>query len=155
MNGLWILTRNWVVFLQDMSISHSLLNVQWSSWQFSLPIRYDVSKCGMFYSQYFKNTHLNLALVTVNKMAARFFFSNGWWGELSRVLWWCAILCIFRIVLMLKAIKCSMNTYDRSKYHFFRGVYSLASSQICHTQNKLVRRQPALDKSVWFHSNFS
>ena len=35
------------------------------------------------------------------------FSSDGWWGELSQVLWWCAILCIFRVVLMLKPIKCS------------------------------------------------
>ena len=49
-NGLWILMRNWVIFLQDMCISHSLLHVQWSNWQFSQPIRYDVSRCGMFYS---------------------------------------------------------------------------------------------------------
>ena len=52
-----------------------------------------------------KNTHLNLALATVHKMAVRFYFSDGWWGELSRVLWRFTILCIFRVVLMLKAIK--------------------------------------------------
>ena len=40
-NSLWILTQNWVIFLQDMSISHSLLHVQWSSWQFSWPIPRD------------------------------------------------------------------------------------------------------------------
>ena len=54
-----------------------------------------------------------------------FFSSDGWWGELNRVLWWCAILCIFRVVLMLKAIKCSIKTYDHRKYRFFRVVYSL------------------------------
>ena len=53
-----------------------------------------------------------------------FFSSDGWWGELSQVLWWCAILCIFRVVLMLMAIKCSINTFDRCKF-FFRVVYSL------------------------------
>ena len=52
-----------------------------------------------------------------------FFSSDGWWGELSQVLWWCAILCSFRVALMLKAIKCSINTYDRCKYRFFRVVY--------------------------------
>ena len=54
------------------------------------------------------------------------FSSDGWWGELSQVLWWCAILCIFCVVLMLKTIKCSINTYDRRKYRFFRVVYSLS-----------------------------
>ena len=59
------------------------------------------------------------------------FSSDGWWGELSQVLWWCAILCIFRVVLMLKAIKCSINTYDRRKYRFFRVVYSLMNGIFC------------------------
>ena len=54
-----------------------------------------------------------------------FFSSDGWWCELSQMLWWCTILCISRVVLMLKAIKCSINTYDRRKYRFFRVVYSL------------------------------
>ena len=48
-----------------------------------------------------------------------FFSSDGWWGDLNQVLWWCAILCIFRVVLMLEGQKCSINTYDRRKYRFF------------------------------------
>ena len=113
-NGLWILTRKWVIFLQDLRISHSLLHVQWSNWQFSLPIF--ATTWHVLFT--IKNTHLNLALGTVNKMAMRFvlFF---WWGELSRVLWWCAILRIFRVVSMFKAIKHSMNTNDRRKYRVF------------------------------------
>ena len=140
-NGLWILTRNWVIFLQDMRISHSLLHVQWSYWQFSLPIRY-VRRLAMWHVWFtIKNTHLNLALATVNKMAVRFFSSDGWWGELSQVLWWCAILCSFRVALMLKAIKCSINTYDRCKYRFFRVVYGIS----CVTAPTHVRVRAAHD----------
>ena len=53
------------------------------------------------------------------------FSSDGWWGELSRVLWWCAILCIFRVVLMLKSVKCSINTYDHRKYRFLAATKQL------------------------------
>ena len=102
-NCLWILTRNWVIFLQDMRISHSLLHVQWS--YLTVFITDSLRRLAMWHVLFtIKNTHLNLALATVNKMAVRFFSSDGWWGELSQVFWWCAILCIFRVVLMLKAI---------------------------------------------------
>ena len=61
----------------------------------------------------------------LKKNGGAFFSGDGWYGGLNQVLWWCAILCIFCVVLMLKAIKCSINTYDRRKYRFFRVVYSL------------------------------
>ena len=41
-----------------------------------------------------------------------------------------AILCIFRVVLMLKTIKCSI-TNDRRKYRFFRVIDSLKKKSSC------------------------
>ena len=124
-NGLWILTRNWVIFLQDMRISHSLLHVQWSCWQFSSPIRCATSRDVACFIHN-KEHAFESGPSDRKQNGGACFSSDGWWGELSQVLWWCAILCIFPVVLMLKAIKCSINTYDRRKYRFFRVVYSLS-----------------------------
>ena len=61
-NGLWILMRNWVIFLQDMRISHILLHVQWSNWH---AVFTNVSlwrRLEMWHVLFtIKNTHLNLA----------------------------------------------------------------------------------------------
>ena len=62
-NGLWILMRNWVIFLQDMRISHTctLLHVQWSNWH-AVFTKDSLRRLEMWHVLFtIKNTHLNLA----------------------------------------------------------------------------------------------
>ena len=86
-----------------------------------------------------KYTHLNLTLSTVNKLAVRFFFPATA-GEVNWAAYYDDVqflyMYIFRVILMWKAIKCSINASHRHKYIFFRVVHSLRSGA------KWVTRKP-------------
>ena len=123
--GLWMLTRNWVMFLQDMHTSHSVTCAMielTASITDSLRTTSRDAECFIHNKEHaFESSPSDR-----KQNGGALFSSDGWWGESSRVLWRCAILCILRVVLILKSIKCSINTYDHRKYRFFvRIVYSL------------------------------
>ena len=121
--NLWILKRNlpitslslgrWLMFLPDICECNTFccLCEDWIDnfiTDSSREMQYDLFTI--------KDAHLNLVLTTENKMAVRFFPATA--GDLN----WAAhchdvrFLRVFHVVLMLEAIKCSMNTSDRHKH---------------------------------------